>query len=351
MKTHLQNQRTLLLSIICLTLFVFSATAQQVKKISVQGFLKDGTGKAVADGPQDITFKLYSTETGGTAAWTGTQTVKVTGGVYSVYLGAANNPIDGLSWGTSSYFVGITVGTGTQELTPRTELTFAPYSLGSPLADRAKLADKATTVVCSGAVGDVKYSILNPTQFALENGNCWVPMDGSSMAGSKLATITGSNTIPDIGGAFVRSQEFSGKADRDPDRTSSSTIATLQSDGMQSHSHGLSTGTVADGGLHTHQVPLRLLSGDTKINQVGRNVPYSFDNYVVPYTSIKFAAEDYVSNGQNPDTNKADVYFSSNNAGSNHSHTLSGNTSTNNGNSANETRPKNFNLWTYIRIN
>ena len=136
----------------------------QSKKISVQGFLKDANGKAVADGSQSITFKLYTVPTGGTAAWTDDQNINVYGGVYSAQLGSVTNPVDGLNWGSATYFVGVTVQ-GT-ELTPRTELTFAPYSLGSPkatnadLAKRALLADTAKVVKCSGAVGDVKYSII-----------------------------------------------------------------------------------------------------------------------------------------------------------------------------------------------
>ncbi len=141
--------------------FSVGASAQQAKKISLQGFLKDANGKAVADGSQTIIFKLYTQEAGGTAEWTEEQTINVFGGVYSTHLGKTV-PLENLNWGAATYYVGVTVQ-GT-ELTPRTELTFAPYSLGSP---------KAQEVVCSGAVGDIKHSILDPAQFAAVNGNCW----------------------------------------------------------------------------------------------------------------------------------------------------------------------------------
>ena len=251
MKRKLLQSNLIIFSLMLFCLTCLNTFGQQVKKISVQGFLKDGTGKAVTDGPMVITFKLYTTETGGTAAWTDAQTVKVTGGVYSVYLGTATNPIDALNWGTSTFFVGVTVGT--DELTPRTELTFAPYSLGAPFADRARLADlatKATTVVCSGALGDVKYSILNPQQFAAVNGDCWVPMDGGNMSGSKLAAIIGGSTVPNAGGLFLRGQESqNGSTNYDPERSSGSTIATLQGDNFGSHNH---TGSTSTGGSHRH---------------------------------------------------------------------------------------------------
>ena len=309
MKLKRLPSKLIILTFILMSIATANTFAQQAKKISIQGFLKDGTGKAVADAFYDITFKLYTTETGGTAAWTGTQNIKVTGGVYSAYLGAANNPIDALNWGFSTYFVGVTIGT--DELTPRTELTFAPYSLGSP---------KAQEVVCSGAVGDVKYSILNPTQFAAVNGDCWVPMDGRGMTGSKLATILGSNTLPDISGAFVRSQEFAGKADRDPERTSSSTIATLQDESFKSHNHG---GSTSNDGQHNHGF------SDTVPDVYQWNV----SNAVTGNSKSTYLNE------QNP-KNDSDVTDLS----TNHTHAVYSD-------GGSETRPKNLNLWTYIRIN
>jgi len=53
--------------------------AQQVKKVAFQGFLKDANGRAVADRPHTVTFKLYKTATLGTAEWTSTQEVIVFG--------------------------------------------------------------------------------------------------------------------------------------------------------------------------------------------------------------------------------------------------------------------------------
>ena len=80
MKRKLLQSNLIIFTLMLFCVTCFNTFGQQVKKISVQGFLKDGTGKAVTDGPMVITFKLYTTETGGTAAWTDAQTVKVTGG-------------------------------------------------------------------------------------------------------------------------------------------------------------------------------------------------------------------------------------------------------------------------------
>ena len=224
--TSISNKTVLFLGL--LLSITFSAVAQQSKKISLQGFLKDANGKAVADGQQSVTFKLYTVESGGTAAWTEDQTINVFGGVYSTYLGKSVN-LDNLNWGASNYYVGVTIQG--VELSPRTELTFAPYSLGSP---------KSQEVVCSGAVGDVKHSILNPTEFVAVNGSCWVPMDGRALATTdRLRQITGRTSLPNGGGLFIRSQEFSNSSDYDPERSSGSAIATIQGESFSSHGHSV----------------------------------------------------------------------------------------------------------------
>ncbi len=289
--------KVFLMSILLMNLFIIGSYAQQTKKISLQGFLKDGNGKAVPDGNQEIIFKLYPSETGGSVEWEETQTIDVFGGVYSTHLGSTTNPLDNLSWGIKTYFVGVTVQGS--ELNPRTELTFAPYSLGSPratLADTAKIAkvaDVAKVVKCSGAVGDIKYSILNPTQFATVNGDCWVPMDGRSLATTdKLKQITDMATLPDGGGLFLRSQEFSNSYNHDPDRTSNTAIASMQEQDFKSHNHGSTLNLV-------RVVPFL----------VGDGVPPIMINPSLDYN---------------------------------------GTTSSTGGT---ETRPKNLNFWIYIRIN
>lgn len=323
MKKTFTSTKPFILSIICCLALAFGAAAQQTKKISLQGFLKDANGKAVADGQQSITFKLYTVSTGGTAEWTDTQTINVFGGVYSTHLGSTTNPLDNLNWGAATYFVGVTVQ-GT-ELTPRTELTFAPYSLGSP---------KAQEVVCSGAVGDIKHSILNPTQFAAVNGNCWVPMDGRALATTdKLRQITGMTTLPNGGGLFIRSQEFPNSTNFDDDRTSSSPIASFQGESLKSHDHysslSVSGGTTSNGShSHRQNVPGRSEEGGF----IGNG------NSFVSFSATDRTTQFYPN-----------IYTDS---VGDHSHSISGNATGNtNSTGGTETRPDNLNFWVYIRIN
>jgi Chaperone of endosialidase len=94
--------------------------------LSVQGTVQKSTGTAVDDGDYSLTFKLYTTETGGTAVWSETQDpVNIIGGVYSVTLGTVT-PLTAAF--DQTYYLGISVGTGT-ELIPRARLTSSPYAL------------------------------------------------------------------------------------------------------------------------------------------------------------------------------------------------------------------------------
>jgi hypothetical protein len=289
--------------------FIFFAiaitlTQAQSEKISIQGTLKNANGTSVDDGSYSVTFKLYDDPTAGNVVWTEVATVEVAGGIYSHNLGS----VTALSPSTFATTLYLGVKVGAYELTPRTELTYAPYALSVGFAQK---------VVCSGAVGDVKYSILNPTQFAAENGSCWVPMDGRALATTdKLRTITGLTALPNASGVFFRSQEFSGGPDNDPNRTSTSTIAQVQQDDYASHTHAHTLST-ASAGAHTHT------------------------------WTAGIEGDDSGSGGSYNEFTQAPGSQTTSSAGS-HTHTINGSISNSGGT---ETRPINMNLWTYIRIN
>ena len=59
----------LLLSLLLTISLGVAIQAQNSREISVQGFLKDGNGKAVPDGEYDITFIIYNAASGGQALW------------------------------------------------------------------------------------------------------------------------------------------------------------------------------------------------------------------------------------------------------------------------------------------
>lgn len=269
----------------------------QSPKISIQGTLKTADGNTVMDGTYNVTFRLYNVEIGGAPLWFENATVDVIGGIYSHYLGSGT-ALNGADFVTTLY-LGVKVGN--YELTPRTELSYSPYSFTT------------YSTVCSGAVGDIKHSILNPTQFAAVNGACWVPMDGRALASTdQLRVITGMLNVPDGSGLFVRSQEFSGGADNDPSRTSASAIAVLQGEAFQSHNHGVNDPS------HTH-------SFSDNYRQLGG------DDYHIAGGLEKYSSQNLTSLLNT--THAATTGISIQNAG------------------GPETRPKNLNFWVYIRIN
>ncbi|MFK7934616.1 MAG: tail fiber domain-containing protein [Saprospiraceae bacterium] len=113
---------TLLVSLLMSDLY-----AQVTPKVSIQGILKSGDGAAVDDGSYGVTFKLYDAETGGALKWTEDATVDSRGGIYSHLLGSVTE-LTGAVFGTT-VFLEVTVDGST--LTPRTELTYSPYTLSA----------------------------------------------------------------------------------------------------------------------------------------------------------------------------------------------------------------------------
>ena len=64
---------------------IFSATIVTAQTsnptINIQGTLKDASGKSVDNGNYQVTFRLYSAETGGSVVWQELAQVEANGGV------------------------------------------------------------------------------------------------------------------------------------------------------------------------------------------------------------------------------------------------------------------------------
>ncbi len=100
--------------------------------------------------------------------------------------------------------------------------------------------------VNTGALGDVKYSILNPEQFAMVNGDGWILLDGRKLSSKsdlyKLLNKTGhSNIIPDDklpngDGVFIRGVDTD-EADSYGEIEKNRIVGTYQDDSFKSHSH------------------------------------------------------------------------------------------------------------------
>lgn len=95
--------------------------------INYQGYMTDPEGVAL-NGEYDISFMLYTTESGGSLVWDETQIVHVSKGLFSVELGASD-PLDPiLGEFNNPLFLGIQIGTD-PEMVPRRALTLTSYAI------------------------------------------------------------------------------------------------------------------------------------------------------------------------------------------------------------------------------
>jgi hypothetical protein len=100
--------------------------------MSYQGVLKDNSGDLLS-GSYNLDFILYNAASGGTQLWSETHSaVEITNGIFSVVLGSSN-PLS-LAFDTQ-YWLEIAVAGS--YLSPRIQLTSAPYSLRAVEADSA----------------------------------------------------------------------------------------------------------------------------------------------------------------------------------------------------------------------
>lgn len=96
-------------------------------------------------------------------------------------------------------------------------------------------------------VGSVVYSVLDEAAFQFQNGGpspaVWILADGRNVAGSAYQGLTGSSTIPDLRGVFVRGRNYS-RSTGTGDAAGDLSIGTYEGDTFGSHNHA--------GGDHAH---------------------------------------------------------------------------------------------------
>lgn len=168
--------------------------------LSIQGTLKRDNGRSVDDGNYPMTFKLYTSATGGTAIWTETQSaVRLVGGLYSVSLGSVTPLTPAFD---APYWLGVTVG-AEEEIQPRTPLTAAPYALAVFGTAPAYFGDVKTSYQTADHAGWVLLdgrdkTTLSPAQqaraTALGIGANLPADDGRMLAGTSTGQTVGQTT-------------------------------------------------------------------------------------------------------------------------------------------------------------
>jgi len=324
--------KTLLITTIIACISIVDTLNAQITnpKISIQGILREASGVAVEDGEYDLVFRIYTDINDPISAKIYEEEhagVTVANGIYSVHLGE-DVSMGGLNF-DEVYYVGVQVGSS--ELQPRIELTHSPYSMA------------ARSVSCSGAVGDIKYSILDWDDFQDVNGDCWIQMNGQSVPNTTaLSQMFGITEVPDMSGLFIRAHEWNDG--NDPDRTPSSPIATIQNDELKSHNHGKGT-LVTDN--QTVSVDDRTLSSISRIDtKCSAQSDCSFSGTLSWNSSSSPSFK--VAVDSESDEEAFSVTGITKTSTDVHSHDINGDTADSGGN---ETRSKNMNFYIYIRIN
>lgn len=150
------NSRMVGVLLLAVSVIAGAAQAGVPRIMSFQGKLTDSDGHYL-QGDQDLTFRIYDRDTGGVVLWSEQHVdTPVTRGVFAVPLGV-NEPLD-LPFDTN-YWISIEVETD-GEMSPRQQLTSAPYAFRASASDRAAAADTATFAHTAGAVSGIDMSGL-----------------------------------------------------------------------------------------------------------------------------------------------------------------------------------------------
>jgi hypothetical protein len=125
--------------------------------ISYQGRLTaPSTGDPKPDGNYSMTFRLFSTQSGGSSIWSETQMVSVSGGLFNVLLGSDTALSASVFSGTSRW---LEVEVGGEMLSPRQRIVSVAYALQAQEAANADKVDgqHASAFAASGHNHDDAY--------------------------------------------------------------------------------------------------------------------------------------------------------------------------------------------------
>ncbi len=184
-------------------LWCAGAEAQSIpRQLNVQGVLRNAAGEVVS-GSYNLTFRLFTAQSGGEQLWEQEVAVTITGGVFNVYLGplpenvfAANSQ----AW--------LEVQVGSDPPLPRRPLTASAYAFMAERASEAEvLLGAATDLNCLGCVSEeeVNFSWAR----GRVPGGAAVDLDcASTPCVSSTEIVDGQVTSADIGDGEVQGQDL-----------------------------------------------------------------------------------------------------------------------------------------------
>jgi hypothetical protein len=140
--------RVLCSALVCVAV-ASSVSADIPKVLSYQGKVTDSGGTPVADGDYSMTFTIYDAETSGTSLWSsGTVTVTVSDGIFSVLLGESPQPTLSLDF-DADYWLEIDIAGDVQS--PRTPLGSVGYAyMASGIVPGTEMVDSRGSPIFKG---------------------------------------------------------------------------------------------------------------------------------------------------------------------------------------------------------
>ena len=186
-----------LLAMAITSLAASMSLAQIPQTINYQGYITNSASQPV-NAAVSVTFRLYTTASGGSPVWTETQNgIGVANGVFTVVLGSASAL--GLPFNVP-YFLSLQVNADA-EMATRQPLSAVPYSLRALSADSVAASVTIPAAQLTGTLASSQFTATQllpttacaPNQFSQWNGTAWVCAAGTGT--STTSDVTGNLTM------------------------------------------------------------------------------------------------------------------------------------------------------------
>lgn len=187
------------------TLLIFlTGLAATAQTIAVQGVLRDPKGRTVDDGYYEVVFSIYDQQADGTALWSETHpSLETHNGLFVAKLGTYE--VLDIAFDTT-YYLGIAIE-GRAEISPRMQLSLAPYALGVFGAENyfpgvGDVRIKDSLMIKEGSLSMAEGSLrlgkgdmkLDSGNLTLNGGDIVLDKEGAGISfadGTKLTTAFG----------------------------------------------------------------------------------------------------------------------------------------------------------------
>jgi hypothetical protein len=188
-------------------LLVLAAPAQGGNQISVSAYVINNDKTSLKNGQYTIRFALYTTDRqnidpypsnadAGSRVWQETQTINVSEGLITAYLGSVTPFPNSLIFSNNNYYLGIQIDNGS-EMIPRRKIGSVPMAIDSTYLQGKTLGNQAGDIPVLAANGAFESTILQKiTQLGTIATGVW---QGTTIADKYVATDLTGKTYNGIG--------------------------------------------------------------------------------------------------------------------------------------------------------